>query len=93
MMDQYFVTCRDAGKTALLLGPFTNEKTCKIFAEFREDNPESRLSEIIKACEDIDPRSHFYEYGMIRIKDVKPEEKYRGILNKVNPEKWDGELA
>jgi len=93
MTDQYFVTCRDAGKTSLLLGPFTDEKRCKIFSEFQEDNPDSRLSEVIRACYDLDHKSHFYAYGMIKIKDVKPEDHYRGILNKTDPEKWDGELA
>jgi len=90
--DAYFVTCQDAGKTAFLLGPFTTEKACMDFAQFREDNPESRLSEVIQDCEKIDKKAHFFSYGMARVRDFKAGE-IKGVLNRFNPEKWNGVLA
>jgi hypothetical protein len=92
MSDAYFVTCKDAGKTAYLLGPFTTEKACKVFAEFQEDNPDGRLSDVIKACTDIDKKAHFFRYGMCKISDYEiwltP-----GILNRIDKEKWDKVLS
>jgi len=92
MSDAYFVTCKDAGKTAYLLGPFTTEKACKVFAEFQEDNPESRHNEIHDACCEIDRKAHFFAYGMCRIRDFKPGE-IAGLLNRVDKEKWDKVLS
>jgi len=79
-MDAYFVTCKDGNKTAYLLGPFSTKEECSVFAEFKEDNPDSRLSEVINECCKIDPRSSFFSYGMCRIRDFKPGEFY-GVLN------------
>jgi len=93
MSDAYFVTCKDAGKTAYLLGPFTTEKACKVFAEFQEDNPDGRLSDVIKACTDIDKKAHFFRYGMCKISDYKLGKLKDGILNQLNPVYWDKVLS
>jgi len=74
-MDQYFVTCQDAGKTALLLGPFADEDICKKYAY----GDESQM--VRDACIKIGRKAHFYAFGMIKIKNAE-EGKYTGILNK-----------
>jgi hypothetical protein len=88
MSDAFFVTCRDGPKTAMILGPFTDEELCKKYAY----GDESR--EITKACYDIDPKSHFFEFGMCRVPlfEMCPF-NYKGILNRVNGEKWDKVLS
>ena len=89
-LSLYYVTCRDAGKTALVLGPFTDEKRCKMYAEFREDNPDSCHADVASAVYKIDPKSHFYEWGMCRVTiDEKNGFVQKGILNKMHPEIWD----
>ena len=92
MTDVFFVTCANGKRHSFLLGPFTSEKACKVFAEFKEDNPDSRLSEVMNACIAIDSRSTFYTYGMAKIRDFVPGE-ITGILNKIDPEKWDKVIA
>lgn len=92
MSDAFFVTCRDGDKASYLLGPFTTEKACKIFAQFKENNPDSKLSEVQEDCFKIDPRSHFYSWGMCRVRDFIPCE-ITGVLNKHNPKKWDKVLS
>jgi hypothetical protein len=86
MMDAYFVTCKDGTKTAYLLGPFSTEKSCKIFAEFKEDNPDSRLSDVIEECCKIDRKASFFSYGICRIRDFRRDldgcEFYGALNNK-----------
>ena len=87
-MDHYFVTCKDGDKTAMLLGPFTNEDLCKKYA-YGDDS-----MEIVKACYDIDPKSHFYAFGMCKIPMVEMcPFNYKGVLNKIDGEKWDKVLS
>ena len=83
-MDAYFVTCKDGNKTAYLLGPFSTKKDCEQYSQFKEDNPESKLSEVIKACTDIDKKAHFFSYGMCVIHDYETC-LITGILNKLFP--------
>ena len=78
--DTYFVTCKDGNKIAYLLGPFSTKEECAIFAEFKEDNPLSRLSEVINECVKIDRKAHFFSYGMCKISGFKQCEFY-GVLN------------
>jgi hypothetical protein len=92
MTDVFFVTCANGKRHSFLLGPFTSEKACKVFAEFKEDNPDRRLSEVQTACCAIDSRAHFYAWGMCRIRDFVPGEII-GVLNEHNPEKWDKVLS
>jgi hypothetical protein len=95
MSDHYFVSCQDAGKTALLLGPFTNEKDCAQYAYIDEDkgNTEKHI-DLLRALEDIDNKAHWYSYGMVKIPlaEMCPF-NYKGVLNKANPEKWNGVLS
>ena len=94
MPDQYFVSCRDAGKTALVLGPFTNEKDCRRYAYSESDEGgSSEYLSVNRAVCELDGKAHFASWGMLRIKDVKENEKYQGFLNKVNPEVWDKVLS
>jgi len=94
MTDQFFVSCRDAGKTALILGPFTTETECRKYAYSEPEDGGSPECITVKdtVCK-IDGRAHFASWGMLKIKDVKPEEKYRGLLNRVDPGMWDQVLA
>ena len=88
MTDHYFVSVRDAERTVPLLGPFADEELCKKYA-YGENR-----SLVTDACHEIDPKSHFYEYGMFRVPlaEMCPF-KYVGILNRIDPEKWDKVLA
>jgi hypothetical protein len=86
MMDHYFVTCQDAGKTALLLGPFTDEDTCKKYAY----GDESQM--VRDACIKIDQKAHFYAFGMVKVANTE-KDHFTGILNKLYPDEWDGVLA
>ena len=88
MTYRYYVSARDAGKTIPILGPFTNEELCKKYA-YGENR-----SEVTDACYKIDPKSHFYEYGMFRVPCAGIRlPQIRGILNRIDPEKWDKVLA
>jgi len=84
MNDHYFVSCQDNGKTALLLGPFTNKENCENFAYG------DMRSAVVDACCAIDPKSWFYSFGMVKMSESKT---YTGVLNKANPEKWNGVLS
>jgi hypothetical protein len=94
-MDHYFVSCRDNGRTALLLGPFTNEKDCMQYAYVDEDQGcTDKHTEILRALEKIDTKTHWYAYGMVRIPlaEMCPF-NYKGVLNKANPERWNKVLS
>ena len=84
MTDHYFVSAQDAGRTIPLLGPFTDEDLCKKYAY----GDESR--DMIGTCYKIDPKSHFYSFGMFKVPMVEMcPFNYKGVLNKIDPEKWD----
>lgn len=94
MNSQFFVSCRDAGKTALILGPFTTETECRKYAySDTGDGGSPECITVNDAVCKIDGRAHFAAWGMLKIKDVKPEEKYLGLLNRVDPGTWDKVLA
>ena len=92
MVDAYFVSIQDAGRSAFILGPFFNEDECREYAysEIEEKGDLQKHHEMKTDAYKIDPKSHFYSWGMAKIPSW---EWYpfpvRGILNKVNPEKWD----
>lgn len=86
-MDGFFVSCIDAKKTALILGPFRDEKLCR---EYAYVDPEyggvrEKHIDILNACHDIDKKSAFYLFGMVKIPDAHQRS---GVLQKVDPE-WD----
>ena len=87
-MDHYFVSAQDAGRTISLLGPFTSEELCKKYAYGEESQ------DVINTCYKIDPESHFYSFGMFKVSmaEMCPF-NYTGILNRIDPEKWDKVLA
>lgn len=75
----WYVSVKDAERTALLLGPFSNEPACRKWAYRSADDGGdfSCFVKISRLCNKIDPKSHFYSYGM-----VKMENGYReGMLN------------
>lgn len=86
MSDAFFVTCEDAGRHAFLLGPFFDEETCHYYAYG------SGIDEVMQACMNIDPKAHFYGYGMAVIHDFVTGSRI-GLLNKNWPEKWGGVLS
>ena len=91
IMDQYFVSARDAGKTALILGPFSNEEKCREYAYCTScdgGNYSHHLS-VLYAIHEIDPKSYFYAIGMIR---VKAGINRTGILNQIDPS-WNKVLS
>ena len=64
----YYVTCRDGGRTAFLVGPFERHVDALDLVE-----PARK-----RACE-IDPRAHFYAFGTCRLHD--PAGAPQGRLN------------
>ena len=87
----YFVSAKDGSKHILLLGPFTSETACKEYSEFKEDNPNSKLSDVIDACCKIDRKAHFFSYGMAEIRNFV-DGSYIPALNRVDPDTWNGVL-
>lgn len=91
MTDQYFVSARDAGKTALILGPFTTEKKCREYAyqENCDGGHYTHHLSVLHAIHEIDRKSYFYSIGMVKVKDGINR---KGILNQVDPS-WDKVLS
>jgi hypothetical protein len=90
MTDHYYVSVRDGDRTIPVLGPFLSEELCKEYAYG------NKRIEIVNACCEIDPKAHFYEYGMFRLPmaEMCPFDYHAiSVLNKANPEKWDGVLS
>jgi hypothetical protein len=76
----FYASVQDAGKTGLLLGPFKNEKDCRGFAYYHEEDggnheEHSMLQSIAEKC---DPRSVFYAFGMVKLETGRRS----GVLNK-----------
>lgn len=93
MPDQFFVSLRDAGRTALLLGPFSNEADCRRYAySDPEEGGSDKHNEMRDAIYEIDRSAHFMCWGMVKIA-VKPGEVFKTVLNRVDPAKWDKVLS
>lgn len=75
----FYVSCQDAGRAALLAGPFRTEEECRQYAYTSEDGglPEKHKALLDAACR-RDPKAWFYAYGMVLMKDGYRE----GVLNK-----------
>ena len=67
----YYVSVIDGKNKALLLGPFKSKEICEKYAygEMRK--------EVVKVSCEIDPRSHFYSFGMVKM----PNGYCEGLLN------------
>lgn len=87
-MPQFFVSARDAGKTALVLGPFTNEESCRKYAYRPNDGGSDEFFKVLDAVCKIDPKAWFASFGMVMIKDGS----YSAFLNRIDPS-WDKVLS
>lgn len=83
-MESFYVSCQDAGRTALILGPFTSESACKQYAY----DDQHRIPVLNAVCE-IDPKAWFAAWGMVKVADYEKP----GFLNRIDPEKWNGILS
>lgn len=75
----FYASATDAGKLALILGPFQTEEECREWAYTGEEDGGNfaKAVSLRNACHEMDPKSVFYAYGM-----VKTENGYRdGIFN------------
>lgn len=94
MADHFYVSAQDAGKTAILLGPFTDEKLCReyAYADPKDGGNLQKHTDMLDTIYEIDPKSTFYALGMFKVvcAEMCPF-NYKGmaILNKIDPEKWD----
>ena len=91
MTDHYFVSAIDGDKRALVLGPFTDEKTCRQYA-YRpgEDGGSEKFYAMHDAVIRLDRSAHFAAFGMVRIPlaEMCPF-NYRGFLNRYEPDIWN----
>lgn len=53
----YYVTAQDAGRTALLFGPFMNNHAAAL----------EKVEAVRNLARDVDPRSVFYAFGTCRL--------------------------
>lgn len=54
---EYYVSVHDAGRTALLLGPFTNDHAGAL----------AMVDKVREKAYEIDPKSWFYSFGTCRL--------------------------
>jgi hypothetical protein len=82
----WYVSVRDAGRTALVLGPFRSAAACREYAYndsqgAADSEPGGNTAKhyaLVLEAEKHDPRSWFYSWGM-----VKMDNGYKtGVLNK-----------
>ncbi len=79
----WYASVQDGGRTALVLGPFPTEASCRQWAyrEPEDGGDYAKHYALTKAAE-CDPKSWFYAWGM-----VKAANGYKdGCLNKALPE-------
>lgn len=85
----FYVMAEDAGRQALILGPFHTEEYCRewAFNDPKEGGNFVRAWLIRMLAEKKDPGARNYTFGMI-----KTQNGYReGILNnKISPNRWTG---
>ena len=79
----WYVSVQDAGRTALVLGPFRAESECRQYAyrEMEEGGNSAKRHQVDKAAE-CDPRSWFYSWGMVKMQNGHRD----GCLNSRMPE-------
>lgn len=88
----WYCSVRDAGRTALVLGPFATEGMCRQWAYYADSDthPDTthasggsvKHGRLLNAAQDRDPKSWFYSWGMVKL-----ENGYReGVLNRFLPE-------
>ncbi len=84
--DTYYVTMKDAERVSFLLGPFTDACECKHYAYGSGGASEyEKHARLLDAVYKIDPKSHFYAFGMCKISRGTNR---KGVLNRIDPI-WD----
>lgn len=86
----FYVSVQDAGRTALVLGPFRNEADCRHWAYRATEDVGDRLKRnaLCKALDKVDSRSHFYAIGMVKMANGNREGKLNAMLKPDGL--WDG---
>jgi hypothetical protein len=82
----WYVSVRDAGRMALVLGPFTSEAECRQYAySDSKGAPDTEPGgntalhyRLVKIAEEHDSRSWFYSWGMVKMENGHRD----GVLNK-----------
>ena len=66
----WYVSVRDAGRTALVLGPFRSETICREWAYRNlEDGGSCNHNHLLTLAEQRDPKSWFYSWGMVKMQN------------------------
>lgn len=80
----WYASVVDAGKTALVLGPFATEAECRLWAyrDQADGGDATKHAKLRAAGESKDPWSAFYSWGMVKM----PNGYRDGVLNGLLPE-------
>lgn len=72
----WYVSVQDAGRTALVLGPFIEEAACRrwAYSEREEGGDAACHYELSNKLGRLYPWSHFYAMGMVRMRDTYSKE-------------------
>lgn len=75
----FYVSVQDAGRTALVLGPFQQEADCRAWAyrDPADGGDPDKCDRLRKEADKRDPRSWFYAWGMVKMANGHRE----GVLN------------
>ena len=82
----FYATVINAGKTALLAGPFENESDCRQWAYSDEEDGGNIVKHHLlyqETCR-VDCRAHWYSWGMVKM----PNGHRDGIISKVIERKF-----
>ena len=76
----FYASVQDAGRTALVLGPFEHEAECREWAyrEAEDGGNSAKCSRLRDVADKRDPRSWFYAWGMVKMANGHRD----GVLNK-----------
>ncbi len=79
----WYCSVQDAGRTALVLGPFRTEAACREWAYYPDTPAENvsggsyKHSKLVNAACDRDAKSWFYSWGMVKM----PDGHCDGVMN------------
>lgn len=74
----WYASVQDAGRRALVLGPFATEAGCRKWAyrDQADGGDRAKHAALLRAAE-VDPRAWFYSWGMVKMRDGSRA----GVLN------------
>lgn len=79
----WYASAQDAGRTALVLGPFRTEADCRKWAYGALPDGGSHLhAQLLNIACKLDPRSWFYAWGMVKLQNGHKD----GSLNAKMPD-------